>query len=130
MRLNVYRVATVVIIGECVTGGVLDLSRQTPFYPVLIDLGYPSYFATILGTAKLLAAAVLLTPGHPRLKEWAYAGILINMVGACASHLAAGDPPTSIIAPGAFAVVALASWGLRPGSITKAASGTEKAHQR
>ena len=80
----------------------------------MIDLGYPPYFATILGTAKLLAAAALLTPGSPRLKEWAYAGILINMVGACASHLAAGNPPVSTIAPATFAVTALASWRLRP----------------
>jgi hypothetical protein len=80
----------------------------------MIGLGYPPYFATILGTAKLLAAAALLTPGVPRLKEWAYAGILINMTGACASHLAAGDPLTTIIAPGTFAVTALTSWRLRP----------------
>lgn len=114
MRITVYRISTVLIIGECVTGGVLDLFRKPPFYPVMIDLGYPPYFATILGTAKLLAAAALLTPGVPRLKEWAYAGILINMTGACASHLAAGDPITSIIAPATFAVTALTSWRLHP----------------
>jgi uncharacterized membrane protein YphA (DoxX/SURF4 family) len=114
MRINVYRVSTVLIIGECFTGGMLDLFRQPPFYPVMIALGYPPYFATILGTAKLLAAAALLTPGFPRLKEWAYAGILINMIGACASHLAAGDPLTTIIAPATFAVTALTSWRLRP----------------
>jgi uncharacterized membrane protein YphA (DoxX/SURF4 family) len=114
MRITVYRISTVLIISECVTGGVLDLFRKPPFYPVMIDLGYPPYFATILGTAKLLAAAALLTPGVPRLKEWAYAGILINMTGACASHLAAGDPITSIIAPATFAVTALTSWRLHP----------------
>ena len=114
MRITVYRVSTVLIISECVTGGVLDLFRQPPFYPAMIDLGYPPYFATILGTAKLLAAAALLTPGFPRLKEWAYAGILINMIGACASHLAAGEPLATIIAPAAFAATALTSWRLRP----------------
>jgi uncharacterized membrane protein YphA (DoxX/SURF4 family) len=119
MRITVYRVSTVLIIGECVTGGALDLFRQPPFYPVMIDLGYPPYFATILGTAKLLAAAALLTPGFPRMKEWAYAGILINMIGACASHLASGDPLTAIIAPAAFAVTALTSWRLRPISAEK-----------
>jgi uncharacterized membrane protein YphA (DoxX/SURF4 family) len=116
MRVTVYRAATLLIIGESVAGGLLDLFRQPPFYPVMIDLGYPPYFATILGTAKLLAAAALLTPGVPRLKEWAYAGILINMIGACASHLAAGNPLTTIIAPATFAVTALTSWRLRPTS--------------
>jgi uncharacterized membrane protein YphA (DoxX/SURF4 family) len=114
MRTTVYRVTTVIMISESVAGGVLDLFRQPPFYSVMIDLGYPPYFATILGTAKLLAAAAFVTPGLSRLKEWAYAGILINMVGACASHLGAGDPPTDVIAPVAFAAVALTSWRLRP----------------
>jgi hypothetical protein len=116
MRITVYRVSTVIIIGECLIGGMLDLFRQPPFYPVMIDLGYPPYFATILGTAKLLAAATLLTPGLPRLKEWAYAGILINMIGACASHLATRDALAAIIAPATFAVIALTSCRLRPNS--------------
>jgi hypothetical protein len=127
MRITVYRVSTVLIIAECVSGGVLDLFRQPPFYPVLIDLGYPPYFATILGTAKLLAAAALLTPGIPRLKEWAYAGILINMIGACASHLATGDPPARTIAPATFAVIALTSWRLRPDNTDRSRSSAGRA---
>lgn len=122
LRRIVYRATTVVIVGESVAGGLLDLFRQPPFYAVMRDLGYPPYFATILGTAKLLAAAALLTPGFPRLKQWAYAGILINMVGAGASHLASGDPVTAVIAPGAFAVLALTSWHLRPRKLDGAAA--------
>ncbi|GGL20061.1 DoxX family protein [Mangrovihabitans endophyticus] len=119
MRITVYRVSTGLTIGECIAGGLLDLLRQPPFYSVMINLGYPPYFAGILGTAKLLAAAALLTPGLPRLKEWAYAGILINMTGACASHLAAGSPPTSIAAPATFAVITLTSWRMRSDSAEK-----------
>lgn len=81
-RTGAYWLVTAVVVGESAVGGTMDLFRMPPFYPIMIDLGYPSYLATILGTAKILAAVVLLAPRLPRLKEWAYAGILINMIGA------------------------------------------------
>lgn len=108
-----YRVTTVIILAESLAGGVLDLARQAPYFPVMLHLGYPPYFADILGMAKLLAVTTLLIPGLPRLKEWAYAGIMINMIGAIASHLAARDNPSNVIAPAAFAAITLVSWQLR-----------------
>ena len=93
----------------------MDLFRLPPFYPMLIDLGYPSYLSTILGTAKLAASVVLVAPRLPRLKEWAYAGVLINMTGAAASS-AAEHQYAGMIAPATFAALALVSWAIRPGS--------------
>ncbi|TDW77552.1 DoxX family protein [Kribbella pratensis] len=115
MRSSAYWAITTVVVGECAVGGAMDLLRLPPFYPMMIDLGYPSYLATILGTAKLIAAVIVLAPGLPRLKEWAYAGVLINMIGAAASN-AAAHRYSGTIAPAAFAVLALASWAIRPGS--------------
>ena len=115
MKGTAYWVITAIVIGECAVGGTMDVLRLAPFYPMLIDLGYPSYFATILGIAKVAAAVVLLAPRLPRLKEWAYAGVLINMIGAAASN-AATHQFTAMIAPGAFAVLALASWAIWPES--------------
>ena len=111
-----YWLITGIVAAECLIGGVYDLFRLPPFYPALIELGYPAYLATILGLAKISAAVVVLAPRLPRLKEWAYAGILINMVGAAASLLLAGMGWTTIIAPLSFAGLALASWALRPAS--------------
>ncbi|MFB9236604.1 DoxX family protein [Plantactinospora siamensis] len=108
-----YWVTTGIIGAECAVGGLMDLLRLPPFYPVMIQLGYPGYLATIMGTAKIIAAAVLLAPRLPRLKEWAYAGVMINMIGAAASHLAAHQP-TGPLAPATFAVLALLSWAWRP----------------
>jgi uncharacterized membrane protein YphA (DoxX/SURF4 family) len=109
-----YWTVTVVVVGECLIGGAMDLLRLPPFYPVLLALGYPGYLATILGVAKILAGIVVAAPGLRRLKEWAYAGIVINMVGAVASHLAAHHGMSDIVVPGMFAVLAVASWALRP----------------
>jgi hypothetical protein len=113
VRTGAYWAVTAVVIGEAAIGGTMDLLRMAPFYPVLIELGYLS---TILGAAKVAAAIVIAAPGLPRLKEWAYAGVLINMVGAMASHLAVHDSLDNLVAPAAFAVLALLSWASRPAS--------------
>ena len=113
-RAGAYWVATAVVAGECAVGGAMDLFRMAPFYSLLIDLGYPGYLATIMGTAKVIAAVVLLAPSLPRLKEWAYAGVMINMIGAAASHIAMHQAPSSVIAPAMFAGPAILSWAWRP----------------
>jgi uncharacterized membrane protein YphA (DoxX/SURF4 family) len=113
-RTIAYWVVTAVVVAEAAVGGTMDLLRMPPFYTIMIDLGYPSYLATILGTAKLIAAVVLLAPGLPRLKEWAYAGVVINMLGAVASQVAMQQSIDSLIAPATFAGLAVLSWALRP----------------
>jgi DoxX-like family len=110
-----YWAVTGIVVGECFVGGAADLLRTAPFYPAMIALGYPSYLATILAVAKILAGVVLLAPGLPRLKEWAYAGVLINMVGAAASYLAMHQTAaTNLVPPTVFAGLAVGSWALRP----------------
>jgi hypothetical protein len=102
------------VVAECLVGGAADVLRLDPFFPLLTQLGYPAYLATILGTAKILAGLVVAAPRLPRLKEWAYAGILINMLGAAASYLATGGAAADYIPPLTFAALALTSWALRP----------------
>ena len=79
-------------------------------------LGYPVYFARILGIWEVLTGIAFLAPRFPRLKEWAYAGILFNMTGAAASRAVRGDDVSHIVAPLVFAGLAVASWALRPES--------------
>ena len=113
-RLVVYWVTTAIVVAECLVGGAADLLRLDPFFPLLTQLGSPAYRATILGTAKVLAGLAVAAPRLPRLKEWAYAGILINMLGAAASYLATGSSVGNYIPPLSFAALALTSWALRP----------------
>jgi uncharacterized membrane protein YphA (DoxX/SURF4 family) len=113
-RLVLYWVTTAVVVAECLVGGAYDLLRLEPFFPLLTQLGYPAYVATILGTAKVLAGLAVAAPRLPRLKEWAYAGILINMLGAAASYLATGGGVGDYIPPLSFAALALTSWAFRP----------------
>lgn len=55
-------------------------------------LGYPLYLLPFLGVAKLAGAVGVLVPGFVRIKEWAYAGLAIDLTGALYSHLCVGDP--------------------------------------
>jgi len=51
-------------------------------------LGYPVYIIPFLGVAKALGVVAILVPGFPRIKEWAYAGIFFDLVGATYSGIA------------------------------------------
>jgi len=55
-------------------------------------MGYPQYMIPFLGVAKLLGVIAILIPGFPRLKEWAYAGLTFDLVGAWYSSVALGTP--------------------------------------
>ncbi len=53
-------------------------------------LGYPLYFIPFIGVAKLLGSVVILIPGFHRIKEWAFAGLFFDLIGATFSIIAAG----------------------------------------
>jgi hypothetical protein len=109
-----YLAATGLILTESVVGSYWDLARIPHVRTVFDHLGYPMYFATILGTAKIAAVAAVVVPGHPRLEEWAFAGLTFVYGGAAASHLAVGDSPKAWIGPAIITGLTLVSWGLRP----------------
>src|SRR3954453_20316789 len=58
------------------------------------QLGYPHYLIGFIGWMKLMGCIAILVPGFPRLKEWAYAGLFFDLLGATYSSLAAAgfDP--------------------------------------
>jgi phage-related minor tail protein len=67
-----------------------------------------------MGIWKIPGAVALLMPRFPRLKEWVYAGAVINYACAVASHLIVGDGITAIVAPVALLALTVTSWALRP----------------
>jgi uncharacterized membrane protein YphA (DoxX/SURF4 family) len=94
--------------------GVINLWAPPDLVDMLASLGYPAYLAGILGIAKILAAVAILLPGFPRLKEWAYAGVTIDLVGAAWSHTASGHGFRDVVPPLLVLALAMASWYLRP----------------
>ena len=73
-----------------ISGG-MSIVHAAPLMKALKHLGYPDYFANILGIGKAIGLAVFLAPGMPRFKEWAYAGFSITILSACYSHFSSGD---------------------------------------
>jgi uncharacterized membrane protein YphA (DoxX/SURF4 family) len=76
-------------------------------------VGYP----VILGVWKLLGSIAIIIPRFPRLKEWAYAGVVFNLTGALASNLVSGvhDATTVVYLVGMMGITAV-SCAVRPPS--------------
>jgi len=87
----VYWIATSLVVLVMTISGLLAVTHAPPMMQALAHLGYPAYFASLLGVAKLAGVIILLLPGCLRLKEWAYAGFGITIISAVYSHLNSGD---------------------------------------
>jgi len=114
IRPIVYWSSTVVVVFELVAGSVWNLLQIEWVRVQFNHLGYPPYFAYILGVWQLGAAAAIIAPRFPRLKEWAYAGSFFLWSGAVASHMLAGDGVNAWLVPLMFATFGIVSWALRP----------------
>lgn len=53
-------------------------------------LNMPFYLISFLSIAKLLGVIAILVPGYPRIKEWAYAGLIFDLIGAMYCNYASG----------------------------------------
>lgn len=56
------------------------------------QLQLPPYLLPFVGVAKALGVIAILVPGYPRIKEWAYAGLVFDLTGATYCIIAAGAP--------------------------------------
>ena len=92
----------------------MDLTGIGPAKATMEHLGYPGYVDTILGVWKAGAVVALLSPRLPRLKEWAYAGIMFDLTGGFVSHVMSGDPLPKPIVPVVMLALAMTSYLLRP----------------
>jgi hypothetical protein len=90
-------IVTGVISLAMVGSGVMYLVGPPRVVDVFHHLGYPDYFRTLLGTAKILGVAVILGARRiPRLREWAYAGFTFDLVAATLSHAIRGEPAAAV----------------------------------
>ena len=81
-----YWISTVLTAALFTMSAVMYIGRGPKIMEGMHILGYPEYMLNILATAKILGVLALLTPKFPRLKEWAYAGFFIDIIGAFWSH--------------------------------------------
>ena len=116
-RNVIYWVATGLLASELVLGGVWDVLRVPQVHVIIDRLGYPAYFHVILGIWKLLGAVAVTVPRFPRLKEWAYAGVVFDLTGALVSNVVSGITDAGTLSYLLLMIgVTAASWALRPPS--------------
>lgn len=110
----IYRGATAIAALALTAIAAGDLLRAPDIVEGLAHLGYPAYFATIVGAWKLLGVAAIVTPGHLRIKEWAYAGFFFVLTGAAMSHAVSRDPAAKVLVPVALLVLVMTSRAAAP----------------
>ena len=114
IRIITYWTFTVLLVFELAAGSLWNLLQIEWVRVQLNHLGYPLYYTYITGLWQIGGAAVIIAPGFPRLKEWAYAGSFFQFSGAVASHLLAGDGVEAWLPPLVFLMFVIVSWALRP----------------
>jgi hypothetical protein len=77
------------------------------------QLGYPLYIIPLIGVTHILGGVGLLIPNVPRLTEWAYAGLAIDLSLAFYSHLNSGGSTWDTFDPILVMVFVFASYVLR-----------------
>jgi hypothetical protein len=86
-----YWILTGLMAAFMLMASIPDVLQLPAAVVVFTHLGYPGYLLPFIGTAKILAVIAILSPGVQRLKEWAYAGLVFDLIGALYSHVAVGD---------------------------------------
>jgi uncharacterized membrane protein len=115
-KLIAYWIITALVAANYLFAGYSYIGRNEQVIMGAKALGYPVYFFVMLGVWKTLGAIAILIPKTPVIKEWAYAGMLINLIGASVSCAVMGFPMQHVITPLVMLLFVIASWALRPAS--------------
>jgi hypothetical protein len=92
---RLYWIVTSLMGAFMLMASIPDILRIPQAVEVFTHLGYPTYLLPFIGVAKTLGIIAVLVPGFRLLKEWAYAGLVFDLIGALYSHLSVGDPPSA-----------------------------------
>jgi uncharacterized membrane protein YphA (DoxX/SURF4 family) len=83
-----YWIFTILFAGLMLFTTIPDIMVVPDAVTFMNHLGYPHYFTFFIGVSKALGVIAILIPGYPRIKEWAYAGLFFDLVGAVYSQIA------------------------------------------
>ena len=117
VRKIFFWITTAWVAGVMGISGGLSVAHTKSMMEGFAHLGYPGYFANLLGVAKLLGVCALLAPGLARIKESAYTGFAITVISASYSHLSSGDRLRSLEPLATLAALAVSYWA-RPADRT------------
>ena len=107
--------ASTIIVAVMLGLALIYLTGSPEVVAGFTHVGYPQHLRIVLGVAKPAAAIVLLLPGLPLLKEWAYTGAALAFSMAFVAHWQAGDGMQSIM-PLVPLILLIVSYLTRPAS--------------
>lgn len=107
-----YWIITVLFAGFMIFSAIPNILSDKQAIDFITKLGYPLYFIPFIGVAKLLGAIAILIPGFPRIKEWAYAGLIYDLIAAMVSFIATGAGAAGYLPMLIFIALAFASYFL------------------
>jgi hypothetical protein len=96
---TLYWIVTGLAAAFMLLASIPDVLQVPQAVSIFSHLGYPAYLLPFLGTAKTLGVVAMIVPSLQRLKEWAFAGLVFDLIGALYSHLSVGDPPNVWVLP-------------------------------
>jgi uncharacterized membrane protein YphA (DoxX/SURF4 family) len=88
----IYWTLTVIFAGFMAFTAIPDALLVPDAVKFMGHLGYPNYFTHFIGVAKLIGAIAIVIPGFRLIKEWAYAGLFFDLIGATYSNLMVDGP--------------------------------------
>jgi uncharacterized membrane protein YphA (DoxX/SURF4 family) len=77
-----YWIITILFAGFMTFTAIPEILKVPDAVVFMRQLGYPDYFNRFIGVMKILGCIAILIPGYPRIKEWAYAGLAFDLLGA------------------------------------------------
>jgi uncharacterized membrane protein YphA (DoxX/SURF4 family) len=77
----IYWVITGLMAAFMLMASIPDVLRIPEAVAMFTHLGYPTYLLPFIGVAKILGVLTIIVPGFSRLKEWASAGLVFDLVG-------------------------------------------------
>ena len=102
----IYWISTGLFAAFMIFSAVPDIIMMDDAVKFMTHLGYPKYFIPFIGYAKVLGSLAILIPGFKKIKEWAYAGLVFDLLGAVYSNISTdGFQPGMLVMLVIFAVV-------------------------
>lgn len=107
----IYWTTTILFVAFMLSSAIPDIMMIEDATKFMAHLGYPDYFTPFIGWAKVLGCVALLLPGFPKIREWAYAGMFFDLIGAVYSVIMVeGFQPGMLVMIPVFGLAATSYW--------------------
>lgn len=106
----IYRIGIILLSIWFGASGFMEITRNPIVWDHTILMGYPAYFITTLGIAKIAGVVVLLIPNKMGwLKEWVFAAFFFDVIFAFISGYSF-DGLINIVKPGVAFILILITY--------------------